>query len=85
MKVDKSGNYLMIANGNQEFAALMAETAYSADPRGVLKRSPDIDSYDNKTVRINSVPTKVLRCNLRKLLGESTTESTVEPSDRTPF
>lgn len=84
MRVDKSGNYLMIANGNQEFLALMANTAYSAGPRGVLKRSPHIDNNDNTAVKINSVSTKVLRCDLLKLLGESTTASTVEPPE-TPY
>jgi hypothetical protein len=79
MRVDDSGQFLMIAPGNQAFLDLMADTAYAADPRGVLKRSPYIDNNDNTAVKINSVSTKVLRCDLRKLLGESTTASVFDP------
>lgn len=84
MRVEESGKFLMIAPGIQQFLALMADTAYSADPRGVLKRSPWIDNNDNIAVKINSVSKKVLRCDLLKLLGESTTESTGGPPEM-PF
>jgi putative DNA primase/helicase len=76
---------LLIANDNSGLRALMADTVYAADLRGVLKRSPYITTNDNRTVRINCIPTKCLRGDLCKLLGESTTETTVEVSDATPF
>jgi putative DNA primase/helicase len=83
MKIDNGD--LLIAHRNPGFRALMAPTIYKVDTRGVLLRSPCIDNNSNKGARVNSVSTKVLRCDLGKLLGESPPERSDEPSDKTQF
>lgn len=64
------GNKLLLSNSSNELRALLAETTFKADWRGVLLRLPGADRNENKSVRMNGVLVKVTRIDLSSIFDE---------------